>query len=210
MRQRRSARGQAMVEFALIAPLLFFVLIGLIDSLRMLQAYNTVADAARQGARQAVANGSAADSPWAASNGQPCQGTSFTSGATGAGCLTDARIKETIVQVVRPLGGTVTLYANTLASACTTPTAGNVSICIAPSETGAGDPTDADCAAAKTRLGHDPQPGDLGSRNAEWTFPKFKGCFLVQVTVKYKFAAFTPYGPSPTVTASTSMVGEEY
>ncbi len=198
-----------MVEFALLAPLLFFILVGLIDSMRLLQAYSTVADAARQGARQAVANASTADGPWNASNGQPCQGTSFTSGATGTGCLTDARIKETVLHVVQPLGGTVTLYT-ALASACTNPTAGNVTVCIAPDDTGAGDPTDADCAAAKARLGHDPQPGELGSRRAEWAFPKFKGCFLVQVTVKYKFAAFTPFGPSPTLTSSTSMLCEEF
>ena len=198
-----------MVEFALIAPLLFFVLIGLVDLMRMLEAYSTVADAARQGARQAVANGAAADSPWGASNGQPCQGTSFTSGATGSGCLTDARIKETVAHVVQPLGGTVTLFSNTLAASCSTPAASSVNVCVAPAESGAAG-TDADCAAAKTRLGNDPQPGDLGSRSAEWSFPKFKGCFLVQVTVKYKFGPFTPFGPSPTLTASTSMVGEEY
>jgi Flp pilus assembly protein TadG len=207
---RRHARGQALIEFALVAPLLFFMLIGLIDLMRAVQAYSTVADAARQGARQAVANGAAADNPWGASNGQPCQGTSFSAGATGSGCLTDARIKETVNHVVQPLGGTVTLYSNTLAAACTTPTAGNISVCIAPAETGAGDPTDADCPSAKSRLGHDPQPGDLGSRNAEWTFPKFKGCFLVQVTVKYAFKAWTPYIPSLTLTSSTSMLGEEF
>lgn len=207
---RKTARGQGMVEFALVAPLLLFVLIGLIDSMRMLEAYSTVADAARQGARQAVANGSAADSPWASpGNGQPCQGTSFTSGATGTGCLTDARIKETVTHVVQPLGGTITPYT-ALAGACPTPSAGNISVCIAPDDTGAGNAIDADCAAARTRLMHDPQPGELGSRKAEWTLPKFKGCFLVQVTVKYKFAAFTPFGPSPTLTASTSMICEEF
>jgi len=207
---RSKSRGQTAVEFALIAPLVFFMLVAMIDFFRAIEAYTTVADAAREGARQAVANGSAADNPWGATNGQPCQGTAFTSGATGSGCLTDARIRETVTHVVQPLGGTVTLYSNTLASACTTPTSGNVSLCIAPAETGAGDSTDADCTAAKTRLGHDPQVGDLGSRNAEWTFPKFKGCFLVQVTVIYKFKPFTPFGPSPALTASTSMLGEEY
>lgn len=208
--KRRHSRAQSLVEFAIVAPLLFFILIGLIDFMRLLEAYSTVADAARQGARQAVANGAAADNPWGASNGQPCQGTSFTSGATGSGCLTDARIKQTVTHVVQPLGGTVTLYSNTLAAACTTPAAGNVSVCIAPAETGPGDPTDLDCASAKTRLGHDPRPGELGSRNVDWTFPKFKGCFLVQVTVKYTFAPWTPFGPSPTLTASTSMIGEEF
>lgn len=208
MRRRRS-RGQSLVEFALIVPLLFFMLIGVIDLMRLVQAYSTVADAARQGARQAVANGSAADNPWGASNGQPCQGTSFTSAATGTGCATDARINETVTHVVQPLGGTVTLYSNTLASACTAPAAGNINVCIAPAETGAAG-TDADCIAAKTRLTHDPQPGELGSRKAEWTFPKFKGCFLIQVTVKYRFKPWTPYGPQVTLTSSTSMIGEEF
>ena len=113
-------------------------------------------------------------------------------------------------RLVQQLGGTVTLYSNTKANVCPTPTSGNISVCIAPAETGAGDPTDTDCAAAKTRLGHDPRPGDLGSRNAEWTQPHFKGCFLVQVTVVYHFRPFTPYGPSPTLIASTSMLGEEF
>ena len=203
------SRGQSLVEFAMVAPLLFFILIGLIDFMRLIEANTTVADAARQGARQAVANGSAADTPWGASNGQPCQGTSFTSGATGTGCLTDARIKETVSHVLQPLGGTVTLYSNTLAAACTNPTLGNSSVCIAPAETGAGVAY-ADCAAAKTALTHDPRPGELGSRNAEWSFPKYKGCFLVQVTVKYAFKPFTPFGPNIVLTASTSTIGEEF
>lgn len=208
MRPRHSG-GQALIEFALVAPMLFFILIGLIDMMRLIEAYTTVADAARQGARQAVANGSASDNPWGASNGQPCQGTSFSSGATGSGCATDARINETVTHVVQPLGGTITLYSNTLASACTAPTSSNVSVCIAPAETGAAG-SDADCNAASTRLGHDPQPGDLGSRKAEWSFPKFKGCFLVQVTVKYRFKPWTPFVPAVTLTSSTAILGEEF
>lgn len=206
---RHHSRAQALVEFALIAPMLLFILIGLVDFMRLLEAYSAVADAARQGARQGVANGSAADNPWGASNGQPCQGTIFTTGATGSGCLTDARIKETVTHVVQHLGGTLTLYSNTLAGACANPAAGNVNLCIAPAETGAAG-TDADCVAAKTRLAHDPRPGELGSRNAEWTFPKFKGCFLVQVTVKYTFKPWTPFGPNLTLVSSTSMIGEEF
>lgn len=202
-------RGQAAVEFALVAPLVVFVLIVLVDFMRVIEANSTVADAARQGARQAVANGSAGDNPWAASNGQPCQGTNFTSGASGSGCLTDSRINETVSRVLAPLGGTVTLYSNTLASACTVPSSGSASICIAPAETGAAG-TDADCSAAKTRLGRDPRPGELGSRSAEWSFPKFKGCFLVQVTVKYAYKPITPFGPTIVLTASTSMLGEEF
>jgi Flp pilus assembly protein TadG len=198
-----------MVEFALVVPILFLILIGIIDFMRLVQANSTIADAARQAARQGVANASAADNPWGASNGQPCQGTSFTSGASGSGCMTDARIKETATHVVQSLGGTVTLYSNTLAGACPTPAASNVNVSIAPAETGPAG-TDADCVAAKTRLGRDPQAGDLGSRKADWAFPKFKGCFLVQVTVKYTFKPWTPFGPTLTLLSSTSMLGEEF
>jgi hypothetical protein len=64
------------------------------------------------------------------------------------------------------------------------------------------------CGAAKTGLGHDPQPGELGARYPEYVTPKFKGCYLVQVTVVYKFRPTTPYGPSINVTGSTSMLAE--
>lgn len=208
MRHQRS-RGQSLVEFALVVPVLFFVLVGLVDFMRLIQTNSTVADAARQGARQAVANANASDQPWAAADSNPCQGTNFTSGASGHGCLTDARIQETVDHVMQPLGGTVTLHSNTLAGSCPSPTAGNTSLCIAPSETGA-TAAYADCAAAKTALGRDPQPGELGSRKAEWTFPKYKGCFLIQVTVKYTYQPWTPYGPILTLVSSTSMLGEEF
>jgi Flp pilus assembly protein TadG len=202
-------RGVAMVEFAMVAPMMFFILIGLVDFMRLIQVNTMVADAARQGARQASANGSATDQPWGAADGNPCQGTSFAPTATGHGCLTDARIKETAARVLQPLGGTVTLFSNTLAAACTVPSAGNTNVCIGPAEAGAAAAY-ADCPAARTALGHDPRPGELGSRNAEWAFPKFKGCFLVQVTVVYNFKPWTAFGPSISLKSSTSMLGEEF
>jgi TadE-like protein len=206
---RRQKRGVSMVEFALVAPMLFFLLIGLVDLMRVVQMNSTVADAARQGARQAVANGAASDLPWGAADSNPCQGTSFSSAASGHGCLTDARIKATVAAVLAPLAGSLTLYSNKLASQCPTPSAGQSNVCIAPAETGAAG-IYADCPSATTALGHDPRPGDLGSRKAEWSFPKYKGCFLVQVTVVHSFQPWTPFGPNLTLTSSTSMLGEEY
>jgi hypothetical protein len=198
-----------MVEFALVAPVLFFILIGLVDFMRLIQTNSTIADAARQGARQAVANGAASDSPWGAADSNPCQGTSFTSGSSGHGCLTDARINETVTHVLQPLGGTVTLYSNKLANACPTPSPGQASVCIAPAESGSAG-SYADCTAATTALGHDPRPGELGARKQEWQSPKYKGCFLVEVTVVYNYKPWTPYGPSFALIASTSMLAEEY
>ena len=56
--RHHSTRGQTIVEFAMIAPILVFILLGLVDFMRLIEANSTIADAARQGARQAVANGS--------------------------------------------------------------------------------------------------------------------------------------------------------
>ena len=49
----RSERGTAVVEFALIAPLLFLVVFGIIEFGRMLNAYNQLTQLAGQGARAA-------------------------------------------------------------------------------------------------------------------------------------------------------------
>ena len=193
----------------MVTPMLFFILVGSVDFMRLIQANSTVADAARQGARQSVANSTAADNPWGAANGQPCSGTSFTPSASGQGCLTDARIKATVAQVVAPLTTTVTLFSNKLASACPTPASGQANVCIAPAESGSAGAY-ADCPSATIALGHDPQPGDLGARKQEWLFPKYKGCFLVQVTVIYAFQPYTPFGPTIALKSSTAMLGEEY
>jgi TadE-like protein len=53
---RRNERGTALVEFALIAPLLFLLLFGIIDFGRALNYYNQVAQLAGQGARAAAVN----------------------------------------------------------------------------------------------------------------------------------------------------------
>jgi Flp pilus assembly protein TadG len=196
-----------MVEFAMVAPLVFLLLIGSMDFMRLISANTIVADAARQGARQAVANADWSDQAWAASNGLPCSGTVFTGSASGQGCLTDARIKETVARVLLPLATTVTLYANTAANLCPVPAAGQANLCLQPAETGTAAGYN-NCGAAKTALGHDAQPGDLGARYPEYITPKFKGCFLVQVTVVYKFQPTTPYGPSIKLTGSTSMLAE--
>lgn len=53
---RRNERGTALVEFALIAPLLFLLLFGIIDFGRALDYYNQVTQLAGQGARAAAVN----------------------------------------------------------------------------------------------------------------------------------------------------------
>lgn len=53
---RSRKRGQALVEFALVFPLLLLMVFGIIDAGRLIYTYNTVANAARNGARVAIVN----------------------------------------------------------------------------------------------------------------------------------------------------------
>ncbi len=46
--------GQTMVEFALVAPVAFLLLFGLVDVARAVFYYNTISSAAREGAREAI------------------------------------------------------------------------------------------------------------------------------------------------------------
>ena len=52
----RRSRGQALVEFALIIPVFLLLLVALFDLGRAVFAYNTLTNAAREGARIAIVN----------------------------------------------------------------------------------------------------------------------------------------------------------
>ena len=52
--RRPSPRGQALVEFALVLPLLLLIFMGLFDFGRAVFAYNSLSNAAREGARVAI------------------------------------------------------------------------------------------------------------------------------------------------------------
>lgn len=54
LRKRDRSRGQALVETALILPLLILLLVGVFDAGRLVFAYHTVNNAAREGGRQAT------------------------------------------------------------------------------------------------------------------------------------------------------------
>ena len=57
LRRRRSddpRAGQALVEFALVAPILLLLLLGIVDFARAWNVYEVLTDAAREGAREAV------------------------------------------------------------------------------------------------------------------------------------------------------------
>ncbi len=54
---RRRSRGQTLVEFALVIPIFLSLLMGIADLGRVVWAYNSLASAAREGARFAIVHG---------------------------------------------------------------------------------------------------------------------------------------------------------
>jgi len=68
---RREEGGQALVEFALVLPLILLVITGLFDLARATWQENTLAYAAREGTRYAIVHGSASSSPVHPGNDQP-------------------------------------------------------------------------------------------------------------------------------------------
>jgi hypothetical protein len=206
----RRSRGQALVEFALVFPILFFLLALSIDVFRVDWVSSTVAEAARQAARQAVANEDPSDNAFGASAG-PCSGTTQTPTATGSGCLKTSRIYETVLNV---LGGFAhaTMITEAPPAACPNPAVGATSVCVWPGEQGAGG-TYASCDAARLSLGHDPLPGELGARAPEYASPQYKGCYEVVVTVIYRYDTLVPFlgGAAPNflrISSSTTMLAE--
>ena len=58
---RQRARGQGLVEFAIVFPIIAMVVLGLVDLSRAVYSYNTLAQAARQASRMAIVNQEVAD-----------------------------------------------------------------------------------------------------------------------------------------------------
>jgi len=77
--RRRSQRGAALVEFALVLPIFALLLMGIIDFANAFNDYNSVRQGVREGARQIVV------AQWDSGS---CSGSS----AQKAACLTKARI----------------------------------------------------------------------------------------------------------------------
>jgi Flp pilus assembly protein TadG len=63
VRGRQGERGQALVEFALLLPLMLLIVTGLFDVARAVWQENTLAYAAREGTRYAIVHGSAGNPP---------------------------------------------------------------------------------------------------------------------------------------------------
>ncbi|GAC1341599.1 MAG: hypothetical protein NVSMB29_12340 [Candidatus Dormibacteria bacterium] len=212
-RRRVGERAVGMVEFAIVGPLVLLLVFGLVDLSRAAFSLTTVSDAARQGARQAVANAPVSDNSFGGYSGQRCSGTAFTySVSSDQGCLTDAGVMATVRSV---LGPAIAAAQVSQQSSCTVgPPLGQAYVCITPTESG-GRPggAPANCGAAGGAGNPLPSPGALGGRSNEQANLTYKGCFLVEVTVVAAYQPLTPLasnviGNSIQLRSSTTMIAE--
>jgi len=70
----RRRKGQALTEFALVAPIFFLLLFGIIEAGRFMFYYEVLNNATREGARYAIVNGANADEV-GCPTGPPAPGT---------------------------------------------------------------------------------------------------------------------------------------
>lgn len=119
-------RGQSLAEFAIIFPVLILILMGVFDFGRAIVSYNTLSEAARNGARVSIVNQIPADicsvaATRAVAIGLPttCAATSndvgiFVTGCTSLGC--SQTVKATyqfrpITPIIGNLIGPITMSA---------------------------------------------------------------------------------------------------
>ena len=57
------SRGQALVEFALVALMLIILILSMLELVSMMHTYNTLADSAKEGVRYAIVHGTNNSSP---------------------------------------------------------------------------------------------------------------------------------------------------
>jgi Flp pilus assembly protein TadG len=108
-------RGQALVEFALVLPIIVLLIFGVIDAGRLVFTYNAVSNASRDGARVAIVNQSAAGTT-------TCDTTSAT--AYPVGCAVSAGLALNLA----PADVTVTYRDPTDTTACNPVTIGCLAV----------------------------------------------------------------------------------
>lgn len=88
--KKNSHRGQAMVEFIFVVVFVFLLFVGILQMILLMHAYNTLADAAKEGVRYAIVHGT---------ENNNCSGPG-NSNATPAITCTDASGQNVITTVL--------------------------------------------------------------------------------------------------------------
>jgi Flp pilus assembly protein TadG len=121
----QSERGAELIEFAIVAPILIFIIAGLVDFGMMFRTYEAVTNAAREGARVGVLPGynppdvqTRVDAYLAASGLSGTRTTTVTNQtvATGAGTFTARSVNVQYIYQFAVLGGFAPLFGGNFGS----------------------------------------------------------------------------------------------
>lgn len=98
---RRTDRGQALVEFSIVCVMLYLMVFSVVEMGRMVLVYVTVANSARVGARYAVVHGNSRTTGTGTSNASgpaanPAQVVTVIKNFASAGLLTTSRLVITV------------------------------------------------------------------------------------------------------------------
>jgi Flp pilus assembly protein TadG len=107
--------GQSLVEFALVLPIFLLMIMGIVDMGRLIYTYNTVSNAARDGARIAIVNQSTTGTT-------TCDTSSATAWSTGCA------IASGIALNIAPADVSVTYRDPTDTTACSPVTIGCIAV----------------------------------------------------------------------------------
>jgi hypothetical protein len=114
-RTRRRSRGQALVEFAFVFPVIVLLAFGFIDVGRAVFSYNTLTNAARQAARTAAVNqlDPASPGPWECDETRPIENPAtphwtFRGCAITAGSSVGVRAVDVSIVYTAPPSTTLT------------------------------------------------------------------------------------------------------
>ena len=122
IRQRDAGRGQSLVEFALVLPILLVMFMGIFDFGRAIFAFNSVSNAAREGVRVAIVDQNQSvitNEARAAMTGLPPDGTSVTftnCGTLKIGCLASVKVTygwHALTPIIGNLVGPKTIESTT-------------------------------------------------------------------------------------------------
>jgi hypothetical protein len=105
-RGRHKRPGQALVEFALVAPLFFVLLFAIVEAGRFIFYYETLNNATREGARYAIVNGA---NTLGCPTGPPAPGTSA---CDPTGEDVKARVREAAFGVITGITVTPTWFSD--------------------------------------------------------------------------------------------------
>ena len=105
--KRKSERGQALVELALVLPVFIFIFFGIMEVSRLWQTVNTLSSAAREGARVAAVTSPDVSQLTAAASRILTAGNISNATISIAGPNANAEVTVTVSMTYSPLTGSI-------------------------------------------------------------------------------------------------------